>query len=1033
MPALSAPTTRPLRRHLMTLVVVAVVPVLVFAVIMVIVFDREERASTARGLRDTTRALALAVDRELETSIKALEALAGSVDLDAGDLPHFARHVARVMPTQPWWRAIFLTDPQGDVIQSTTPGRRVGADAFLGAWPHFREMTRTLRPAFSDLIVDPTSGAPTMTIVVPVVRDGRLRYALGATLNLGALSQFLAAQSLPAEWTGTILDRSGLVLARSRAAEPWFGRQGGGLLSSLPAESGWVRGPDVEGVTSYAAYSRSNFSGWTVAITMPAAVIDAPLRHSLSLAIGGGLALLLGGAALAAFVGRRVSRPILGLVEAAEALGRGQVPSQASSSVDEVNRLASAIESAGRERQRFERALRDSEAQLRAIFSSTLDAIVVADDDGRYVDANPAAEELFGMAREDLLGRRAHDFTLGTDVDALWRDFREKGSARGTFVIARPDGGVRDVEFAATANVLPGRHVSVLRDVTARRQAEEDLRRTEREATAVADVTRRINEHLELDAILEHVCESARTLCGADAATIALAEPDEPGVMRLRLRMPASAAKVAGDVIERGKGVGGLVMETGRPFRSADYEADDRITRDYVALGRRLRTRAVMVVPIGVADEIAGLLYVANETPRPFSDADETVLVRLADQAASAIRNAQLLATAQGARAEAEAANRTKDDFLATLSHELRTPLTSMLGWVRMLRTARLGPEQTTRALETIERNTRWQAKLIDDLLDVSRIVAGKMQVERQAVDVVAVVAGALEALRGDTEGKGLTLETELDPATGTVLGDPVRLAQVVANLVSNAVKFTPAGGRIGVRLHRDGARAVLSVADTGAGIDAALLPHVFDRFRQGDAPRARGEGGLGLGLAIVRHLVALHEGTVTVESAGRGLGTTFTVRLPLIATPRAAAKSLPERDAVARGERALQGVRVLAVDDHPDSREIVRVALSREGAEVTTAACVDEALAALDQAAIDVLVSDVGMPGADGLTLVARLRERERAAGRRRLVAIALTAYAGRDDRARALAAGFDQHVAKPVDPDTLADAVAATLRRAS
>jgi hypothetical protein len=237
MPAdVASSSARPLRQHLMTLVVVAVVPVLVFAMIMVVVFDRGERASTERGLRDTTRALALAVDRELETSIKALEALAASLHLDTADLKDFSRHVARVMPTQPWWRAIFLTDPRGEVLLSTAPSRGIGIDAALPTRPHFHEMTRTLRPTFSDLIVDPTSGAPTMTIVVPVVRDGRLRYAVGATLNLGALSQFLAAQSLPPEWTGTILDRGGLVLARSRLSDPWFGRQGGGLLSGLPGQ-----------------------------------------------------------------------------------------------------------------------------------------------------------------------------------------------------------------------------------------------------------------------------------------------------------------------------------------------------------------------------------------------------------------------------------------------------------------------------------------------------------------------------------------------------------------------------------------------------------------------------------------------------------------------------------------------------------------------------------------------------------------------------------------------------------------------------
>jgi signal transduction histidine kinase/CheY-like chemotaxis protein len=554
--------------------------------------------------------------------------------------------------------------------------------------------------------------------------------------------------------------------------------------------------------------------------------------------------------------------------------------------------------------------------------------------------------------------------------------------------------------------------VAVIRDVTARRQMEEDLRRSEREATAAADLSRRINERLDLDAILGFVCETARDVCGADCAAIALPDADARDVMVFRQRSPLHDPPPDVERIERGRGFGGLVMATGRPLRSTDH------------LGL-----AVLAVPI-VDDGVAGLLYVANRGRWPFNDADEALLVRLAEQATSAIRNAGLLAREQAARADFEAANRSKDDFLATLSHELRTPLTAMLGWVRMLRAARLNPEQTARALETIERNTLWQAKLIDDLLDVSRIISGKMQLERQVVDVGGVVGAALEALRRDADAKGVALEVELASGTAVVNGDPVRLAQVVANLVSNAIKFTPAGGRVAVELGlaRERGQIVITVRDTGAGIEAALLPHVFDRFRQGQG--GRGAGGLGLGLAIVRHIVTLHGGTVTAHSEGPGRGAAFTVTLPLSATPPGPiAGSVPR---AARAPRPLEGIRILAVDDHPDARELVRVALADRGAEVHTAASVSEALAALENMTVDVLLSDLGMPGADGFALVAQLRERERTDGRAPMVAVALTAYASLHDRSQALAAGFDLHVAKPVDPDALTDAVAGALERA-
>jgi signal transduction histidine kinase/CheY-like chemotaxis protein len=452
-------------------------------------------------------------------------------------------------------------------------------------------------------------------------------------------------------------------------------------------------------------------------------------------------------------------------------------------------------------------------------------------------------------------------------------------------------------------------------------------------------------------------------------------------------------------------------MTTGQPLRSHDY------------LGA-----AVLVVPI-IDEGVVGLLYVANRARRPFGDADEALLTRLSQQATSAIRNARLLAREQAARADFEAANRSKDDFLATLSHELRTPLTAMLGWARMLRAARLSPEQATRALETIERNTLWQAKLIDDLLDVSRIISGKMQLERQPVDVVGVVGAAVEALRRDAEAKGVALDVVLEPGTAVVNGDPVRLAQVVANLVSNAIKFTPTGGRVAVELSHPPGEAIVTVRDTGAGIEASLLPHVFDRFRQGQ--RGRGAaGGLGLGLAIVRHIVTLHGGAVTAHSDGLGRGAVFTVKLPLSREAHGPLASAGPR--AVRAARPLEGIRILAVDDHPDARELVRVALADRGAQVHTAASVSDALAALEDVAVDVLVSDLGMPGADGFALVAQLRERERTDGRPPMVAIALTAYASPHDRTQALAAGFDLHVAKPVDPDALTDAVVGALERA-
>ena len=1020
----------PLRRHLITLVVVAVVPMLLFAFVMTALFGRLERRTTERGLQDVGRALTLAVDREIETSLRSLEALAASPQLDTGDVRSFYDHVQRVVPWQPRWRAVLLADAKGAIeLVSTQPLGSVARPA-IGDRDYFKELVATRKPVFSQIIADRSPHPkPTIMMVVPVIRRGDLRYVLGASLDLSAVSGFMAEQTLPAAWTATILDKNGTVLARSREPEAWFGRPASASFRGAGRSAGFAAGDDG-GVPSYLAYDQTAFAGWTVAVSVPTEVVDAPLRRSLTIAVAGGVLLLALGAAAAVRLGRRVARPIERLVNAAEALGHGEAVAPTTSPIAELARLGTAIETAGRERERVEEALRASEAQLRAIFTSTLDAIVVADNEGRYVDCNPAAEELFGASRGVLLGRRVQDFAAApAAADATWQEFLRKGTATGTFRLLRPDGGEREVEFAATADVLPGRHVSVLRDVTARREAEDDLRRRERESTTIATLTQRMNARLDLDEILLSVCESARELCGADAATIALPEPGRPEAMTLRQRVARVNVPLPTQRIERGRGLGGRVIETGRPVRTEDYAHDPAIADDYHAIGEQLGTCAALVVPIHVEGRVEGLLYVANGSRRPFSDLDEAVLVRLADHVALAIRNAQLLAREQEALAESEAANRSKDEFLATLSHELRTPLTSMLGWVRMLRGARLDPEQTARALETIERNTRLQAKLIDDLLDVSRIVAGKIKVEQQRVDVAAVVGEAVHSLRREAEVAGVEIDVALAADAGIVIGDVLRLQQVVANLLSNAIKFTPAGGRIRVALERmDDATLRLIVSDTGAGILPELLPRIFDRFLQGDASRTRGRGGLGLGLAIVRHLVELHGGTIAAASDGPGHGATFTVTLPAGAAGQHA-ETPPFTGAQSTNGRPLDGLRVLAVDDHDDSREVIRVALAERGADTVVVGSVDEALAVLEREPIDVVVSDIGMPQRDGYALVEALRELERSQGRRPIPAIALTAYAGRDDRDRLLAAGFQVHVAKPIDPDVLAETVARAL----
>ncbi|MFN7949682.1 MAG: ATP-binding protein [Blastocatellia bacterium] len=387
-----------------------------------------------------------------------------------------------------------------------------------------------------------------------------------------------------------------------------------------------------------------------------------------------------------------------------------------------------------------------------------------------------------------------------------------------------------------------------------------------------------------------------------------------------------------------------------------------------------------------------------------------------------------LLQREQAARAAAEEASRLKDEFLTTVSHELRTPLHSILGWVTMLRGGKLGATVAAEALSTIERNARAQARIIEDILDVSRIITGRMRINLLSTELAPIIEMAIETVRPAAEARGIQLQTRLDADAGPATADPERMQQVVWNLLSNAVKFTPRDGRIEVQLRRADGQVELIVSDTGQGISPEFLPHVFDRFRQADSSSTRLHGGLGLGLSIVKHLIDLHGGSVSVESPGAGLGATFTVRLPAGQNRQPVSSDIPASSSVspASGAPDLTGVSVLVVDDEADAVEMLSVMLRQYGAEVSGASSVTEALAVMLRAAPDALVADIGMPGEDGYYLIRKIRERGL-----RIPALALTAYARSEDRQRALAAGYQMHVPKPVEMVELAMAVASLTGR--
>jgi signal transduction histidine kinase/DNA-binding response OmpR family regulator len=568
--------------------------------------------------------------------------------------------------------------------------------------------------------------------------------------------------------------------------------------------------------------------------------------------------------------------------------------------------------------------------------------------------------------------------------------------------------------------------------------------------------------------VLEGFCRSARQIMGAQEAAVGIIDGSGSHTSRRNgdmlsysFRCTANEDRVLSDgvpaVIERALK---QVVARRRPLRLND--SDDLLrtngkTSDLV--------HCFLGTPILSVGGVLGWVYLLNKLDaEDFSEADERLASTLATQVAVAYENAvlysgaqrhaselqleiterkqaeearaEMLLREQAARADAEQANRTKDEFLATLSHELRTPLSAILGWSHLVRTGKLDEPQLSRAFETIERNARSQSQLIDDLLDVSRIITGKLQIEPRPVDLCAIIEGVLEGVRPAVEAKKIQLETGLKAAGSFVPGDANRLQQVFWNLLSNAIKFTPESGYVRVKASQVGTQIRVSVSDSGIGIASEFLPHIFDRFRQADGSTTRVHGGLGLGLSIVKHLVQLHAGQVTVESQGQNQGATFIVSLPL--APHVTADEIEDESAAkqirdglpASFSHLLEGMRILVVDDEADSRDLVSAILRRCGGKVKSCKSAAEALKTFRAWKPDILVSDIGMPLEDGYSLIQKLRK-QRLKLAREIPAIALTAYATDDDRTRALSAGFQFHVAKPIEPETLVKSIAGAAGR--
>lgn len=715
------------------------------------------------------------------------------------------------------------------------------------------------------------------------------------------------------------------------------------------------------------------------------------------------------------------------------------------------------------ERLQAEQALRQSEAELRALADSIPQLAWMAEPDGRIFWYNRRWYEYTGTTLEQMEGwgwRAVHDPAVLPSVMERWQHSLQSGEPfEMEFPLRGADGGYRwfltRVEPVRDAAGKVLRWFGTNTDVDQVKRVREALRDETRMLELLNSIGHTLSSNLDLGTLVQSVTDAATRIVGAAYGAFFYNVEDANGEsLTLYTLSGASPEPFAAFGMPRNTALFDPTFRGEEVVRCDDVLCDPRYgsTAPHHGLPPgHPPVRSYLAVPVisRSGEVIGGLLFGHPETHR-FIERHERVIVGMAAQAAISIDNARLYEAAQkaaeerklllererSARAAAERSSGMKDAFLANLSHELRTPLSAILGWSQVLRHHLADNPDMRHGLDAIERNARTQAQLIEDLLDMSRIASGKVRLDVQTTDPTAFIEAAVETVRPAAESKGIRVEKFLDPLAGPISGDPGRLQQVIWNLLTNAVKFTPRGGKVQVVLARVNSHIEISVADTGSGIRPDFLPHLFERFRQADSTTTRKHGGLGLGLSIVKQLVELHGGSVSAKSDGEGRGATFTVELPLTVVHRnlhGGARlhpQAPQFTAVDFRPADLAGIRVLVVDDEPDARDLLKRILLDCGAEVLLAEGAGEAVRLIEAERPDVMISDVGMPDVDGYELLKRVRALGRERGGR-LPAVALTAFARSEDRTRALLAGFLVHVAKPVDPSELVATIASVVGR--
>ena len=679
---------------------------------------------------------------------------------------------------------------------------------------------------------------------------------------------------------------------------------------------------------------------------------------------------------------------------------------------------------------------------LARVVESSDDAIVSKDLNGIVLSWNSAAERMFGYTEQEAIGmsiRKLIPADLQAEEDVVLAKIRAGDSVDHYETIRqRKDGTTLRISLT----VSPIRNdrgeivgaSKIARDITERSRLQTLANEHAANTQKLGEIGAMVASTLERHQILQKVTDIATELTHAEFGAFFYNVTDpETGDRSMLHTISGAPREAVADFSPATTAILAPIFRGEGPVRLDDATLDprDASSSAYFGLAPAGRpVRSYLALPVkGMGGEVFGGLFFGHTQPNAFSEQHERLAIGIGAWASVALENARLYA-------DARQANRMKDEFLAVLSHELRTPLNAIVGYVRLLRGGILTGDKAERGLETLERNALWLSQIVEDVLDVSRIIAGKIRLDVQPVELPLIVDNAVATVQPAADAKGVRVQTVVDPRVGPVSGDPGRLQQVVWNLVSNAVKFTGKGGRVQVRLERVNSHIEVVVSDTGIGIPPDFLPYVFERFRQAEAGTTRKTGGLGLGLAIVRHIVEMHGGTVEATSPGAGQGATFRVRLPLMIVhteSREPHREHPrtERVAALTGLADLRGIRIVAVDDEEDALTLLRVVLETAGAQVAMTSDPNHAIDCIEKIKPHVLVLDLGMPGLDGFQLIARIRAASNP-DVSDVPAVALTAFARSEDRTRALRAGFEMHLAKPVDPGELVQSVASLARRA-